>query len=134
MLVEKGEERVAIFSETSEDLSDSSTAEAWRRAIEGNAANVKIFVRRKSDLSLAKRVLKQENLVAELALLRKETFKPFGLRFSKRRAVQTTVVLLLALLFSVALVWFVTELYEYSVEFYEPRDREREAGQEGNVK
>ncbi|MEE8160911.1 MAG: hypothetical protein V3T61_04665 [Acidobacteriota bacterium] len=133
MLVEQGGHRVAIFSETSETLSDSGTPAIWRRAIEENSASVKIFVRRKSDLNLVETVLQKENLVAEIGLVKKETFRPFGVRFSRRRTVQTMVVLLLFLLASFGILWFVSFLYDYQIQFYEPRDLERGAAQEENI-
>ena len=125
MLVEKGGQKVAIFSETSETLSNTGTPRAWRAAIEDNSASVKIFVRRKIDLTLVEKILQQENLVAEVGRLKKETFRPFGVRFSRQRAVQTMVVLLLILLASLGILWFVSALYDYNIQFYEPRDLER---------
>jgi len=135
MLVEKGGHRVAIFSETSETLSDSGTPVAWRAAIEENSASVKIFVRQKSDLTLVEKILQQENLVAKVSLLRKETFRPFGVHFSRHRPVQTMVVLLLILLASLGILWLVSSLYDYNIQFYEPRDLERGSDQrETNIR
>jgi len=125
MLVEQGGHRVAIFSETSETLSDSGTPAIWRRAIEENSASVKIFVRRKSDLNLVETVLQKENLVAEIDLLTKETFRLFRGRFSRCRTVKTMVALLLILLASLGILWFVSLLYDYDIRFYEPHDLER---------
>lgn len=135
MLVEKVGQRVAIYSETSETLSDSSTPAAWRGAIGENSASVRIFVRQESDLILVERILQQENLVAEVGLLRRETFRPFGVRFSRHRIVQTLVVLLVVLLASLGILWFVSYLYDYNIQFYEPHDLERGADQrEENIR
>lgn len=49
----------------------------------------------------------------------------FG-RFSQRKMVMYLIALSVITLLSLLILWFVAYLYQYEIEYYEPRDQDRE--------
>lgn len=121
VVVEKDGNRTAIFCETKEALLHPLTPSRWRQALENGNTQLKLLLSQNSDFNLAREMLEQEVIIADVALLRREGFKRRKL-LSKR----SVIILLLVLLVSLAVIWFGAYLYDYDPIFHEPRDFERE--------
>ena len=127
LVAEKGNERVAIFLETSNSLADSLTPSRWRQVIDNDAV-LKLYVRDQAEMDLLCQIVQNERVQADVALLVRKGFRPRSVARTRRRVSRLVIALVVISIVCSLVLWLVSYLYDYETDYYEPRDQERETG------
>ena len=125
LVAEKGNERVAIFVESSDSLADDSTPARWRQVINNNAV-LKLYVRDQAEMDLLLKIIRNERLQVDVALLARTGFRVRSAARTRRTASRLAMALVVISVLCFLILWLVSYLYDYNTIFYEPADSERE--------
>ncbi len=125
LVAEKGNERVAIFVESSDSLADDSTPSRWRQVINNNAV-LKLYVRDQAEMDLLLKIIRNERLQVDVALLARTGVRVRSSARTRRTASRLAIALVVISALCFLILWLVSYLYDYEPDYYEPRDQERE--------
>ena len=126
LVVEKGNERVAVFLENSNSLADSLTPSRWRKVISSDTA-LKLYVRDQAEMDVLLKILQREQIPADVALLERRGVKRRPTSFTPRKMGRLAIALVVISVLCSLILWLASFLYNYETDYYEPRDEERNA-------
>lgn len=128
LIVEKGNERGAVFLESFSSLQEDRTPSRWSQVL-NNDAVLKLYVRSPAELNFLKKILKREGVPADVALIERMGHSSRSAAHSRRKWIRIAMVLVLISVICLAVLWVGAYLYDYQGNYYQPRDQERETGQ-----
>jgi len=128
LIAEKeGETTVAVFFETTHSLRDPLSPGRWLKAKENRGADLKLFVHKQEELDLLRTILDRERIKADIALVERKFYRIRASRFDRARVIRLAVALVLVAAACYLILLIASYFYGYSLEYYEPRDFERES-------
>jgi len=128
LLARKDQKVVAVFLETLRSLEDPLTPKRLTQARENPGTTLRLFVHSQAELALLRNILESEGVPAEVALIEKKLQRVRHPWPRGKQLVRRALILLLVVIVCYFILWLATLLYDYSPQFYEPRDFERESG------